>query len=74
MLLSLALIFTVGLILGEIFGKIKLPRFLGMIITGVVLGPFALNLISGEILDVSSELRTIALVVILLRAGLSLVI
>ncbi|AIO18546.1 K(+)/H(+) antiporter NhaP2 [Candidatus Izimaplasma bacterium HR1] len=72
MLLSLALIFTVGLILGEIFGKIKLPRFLGMIITGIVLGPFVLGLISDDILNVSSELRTIALVVILLRAGLSL--
>jgi len=72
MLLSLALIFTVGLILGEIFGKIKLPRFLGMILTGVVLGPFVFGLISDEILSVSSELRTIALVVILLRAGLSL--
>jgi NhaP-type Na+/H+ or K+/H+ antiporter len=72
MLLSLALIFTVGLILGEIFGKVKLPRFLGMILTGVVLGPFVLGLISDDILSVSSELRTIALVVILLRAGLSL--
>jgi len=72
MLLSLALIFTVGLMLGEIFGKVKLPRFLGMIITGIVLGPFVLDMISEDILNVSSELRTIALVVILLRAGLSL--
>ena len=54
MLLSLALIFTVGLILGEIFGKVKLPRFLGMIITGIVLGPFVLGLISEEIINVSS--------------------
>ncbi len=72
MLLSLALIFTVGLILGELFGKVKLPKFLGMIITGIVLGPFVLDLISNDILNVSGELRTIALVVILLRAGLSL--
>ena len=72
MLLSLALIFTVGLILGEVFVKSKLPGFLGMIITGIVLGPFVLDLISPEILDVSSELRTMALVIILLRAGLSL--
>ena len=72
MLLSLALIFTVGLILGELFGKINIPKFLGMIITGVILGPYVLDLISGDILQVSSELRTIALVVILLRAGLSL--
>ena len=72
MLLSLALIFTVGLILGEVFVKSKLPGFLGMIITGIVLGPFVLDLISPEILDVSGELRTMALVIILLRAGLSL--
>ena len=72
MLLSLALIFTVGLILGELFGKLNIPKFLGMIITGIILGPYALDLISGDILQVSGELRTIALVVILLRAGLSL--
>ncbi len=72
MLLSLALIFLIGLVIAEIFGKLKLPRFIGMIIVGIVLGPFFLNLISDEILSVSSELRTIALVVILLRAGLNL--
>jgi len=72
MLLSLGLIFTIGLVLGEIFGKVKLPRFVGMIVTGILLGPFVFNLISVEILNVSTELRTIALVVILLRAGLSL--
>jgi len=72
MLLSLALIFTVGLILGEIFTKLKLPGFLGMIITGMVLGPHVLDLISSDILNISSDLRTMALVVILVRAGLSL--
>lgn len=72
MLLSLALIFTVGLILGEIFIRLKLPGFIGMIITGIVLGPYVLDLISPDILNVSSDLRMIALVVILLRAGLSL--
>ena len=72
MLLSLALIFTVGLILGEIFTKMKLPGFIGMIITGIVLGPYVLDLINGDILNISSDLRTIALVIILLRAGLSL--
>jgi NhaP-type Na+/H+ or K+/H+ antiporter len=72
MLLSLALIFTFGLVLGELFGKIRLPKFLGMIITGILLGPFVLDLISDDILIISSELRTIALVIILLRAGLSL--
>lgn len=70
MLLSIALIFTVGLVLGEIFGKLKLPRFIGMILTGIILA--SLGLISEEISGISSELRTIALVVILLRAGLSL--
>jgi len=72
MLLSLALIFTVGLILGEIYTKLKLPGFLGMIITGMVLGPHVLDLISSDILNISSDLRTMALVVILVRAGLSL--
>jgi len=72
MLLSVALIFTCGLILGEIFTKLRLPGFIGMIITGIVLGPFVLDLISIEILTISADLRTIALVIILLRAGLSL--
>lgn len=70
MLLSIALIFIVGLIIGEIFGKLKLPRFIGMILTGILLASF--GFISDEISGISSELRTIALVVILLRAGLSL--
>lgn len=72
MLLSIALIFTCGLILGELFTKVKLPGFIGMILTGVILGPFVFDLISDEILVISSDLRTIALVIILLRAGLSL--
>lgn len=70
MLLSLGLIFTFGLIIGELFGKLHLPKFLGMILTGILLA--SLQLISDDILSISSELRTIALVVILLRAGLSL--
>ncbi len=72
MLLSIALIFTVGLILGEIFTKLKLPGFIGMIITGIILGPFVLDMISIDILNISGDLRKIALVVILLRAGLAL--
>lgn len=72
MLLSIGLIFVIGLILGEIFNKINLPSFLGMIFTGILLGPFVFNLISDDILSISSDLRTIALAVILLRAGLSL--
>lgn len=72
MLFSLALIFTIGLILGEVFTKMKLPGFIGMIITGVVLGPFALNMIDSSILDISRDLREVALIVILIRAGLNL--
>ncbi len=72
MLLSTGLIFTFGLLFGEIFRKWNLPGFLGMIITGIILGPFALNLIDVSILSISADLRTIALAVILLRAGLSL--
>lgn len=68
MLLSVALIFSIGLILAEIFGKIRLPRFLGMILTGIVLAP----ILSPDLLAISADLRKIALVIILLRAGLSL--
>lgn len=72
MLLSLALIVTVALILGGLFTRLKIPSLLGMILTGIILGPFVLDLISGEILTISADLRKIALIVILIRAGLSL--
>lgn len=72
MLFSFALIFIVGFILSSLFNKIKLPGILGMLITGVVLGPFVLDKISPDILNISSDLRQIALIVILMRAGLSL--
>ena len=72
MLLSLSLIFIVALALNGILNKLKIPGLLGMILTGIILGPFVLDLISPEILAVSSDLREIALIVILLRAGLSL--
>lgn len=72
MLLSIALMFTIGILLGELFTKCKLPGFIGMILTGILLGPFVFDLISDDILTVSSDLRRIALAVILLRAGLSL--
>jgi NhaP-type Na+/H+ or K+/H+ antiporter len=72
MLLSVGLMFMIGLIVGEIFNKLKLPGFVGMILTGIVLGPFVFDLIHQDILNVSSDLRKIALVIILLRAGLSL--
>lgn len=72
MLLSIALILLLGLLLGSLFSKIKLPSLLGMILVGIVLGPHALNLIDGSILNISADLRQIALVIILTRAGLSL--
>ena len=72
MLTSLALIFLLGLTLGTIFLKLKLPSLLGMLITGMILGPYALNLLDDTILSISSDLRQLALVIILTRAGLSL--
>ena len=72
MLTSLALIFLVGISLAAIFKKIKLPGIIGMLITGIVLGPYALDLLDSSILGISSELRQMALVIILLKAGLSL--
>lgn len=72
MFTSLALIFLLGLALGSIFEKLHLPKLIGMILTGMILGPYALNMIDGSILGLSSELRKIALVIILTRAGLSL--
>lgn len=72
MLMSLALIFLVGMMMGSIFSKLKLPSLLGMLITGVLLGPYALNLLDPTILSISPDLRQIALVIILTRAGLAL--
>ena len=72
MLTSLALIFLLGLSLGYIFNKLRLPALLGMLITGIVLGPYVLNLISPSLLGISVELRQVALVIILMRAGLAL--
>ncbi|MFV0342863.1 MAG: cation:proton antiporter [Anaerocolumna sp.] len=72
MLFSLTLIILCGLILSGIMQKLKLPGLIGMLLTGIVLGPYALNLIAPEILNISSDLREIALIVILLRAGLAL--
>ena len=72
MLTSIALILLFGLLLGCIFSKLKLPSLLGMIILGIILGPHALDLIDESILTISGELRQIALVIILTRAGLSL--
>lgn len=72
MLTSIALILLLGLLIGWIFSKLRLPSLLGMVIVGIVLSPHALNLIDASILEISGELRQIALVVILTRAGLSL--
>lgn len=72
MLTSLALIFLVGLSLAAIFGKLKLPRLVGMLLTGILLGPFVLDFLDPQILGISEELRKIALVIILIKAGLSL--
>lgn len=72
MLTSLAFIFLLGLILGSLFTKLKLPALLGMIITGIILGPYVLNLLDSSILSISSSLRQLALVIILTRAGLAM--
>lgn len=72
MLFSFALILILGFSLSGIFQKFNIPGLFGMILTGILLGPFVLNLIDESILNISSELRQIALIVILLRAGLSI--
>lgn len=72
MILSLGLILIVGMIFAKIFEKLRLPRIIGMLLTGIILGPQVLNLLDSNILAISSDLRTIALIVILLKAGLSL--
>lgn len=72
MLTSIAMILLLGLLLGWIFSKLKLPSLMGMVLVGIILGPYALNLMDESILRISGELRQIALVIILTRAGLSL--
>ncbi|MCQ2355186.1 MAG: cation:proton antiporter [Clostridia bacterium] len=72
MLTSLALIFLVGLSMAFICRKIRLPRIIGMLVTGIVLGPFVLDFLDPKILGISSELRQMALIIILIKAGLSL--
>lgn len=72
MLTSLAFIFLVGLSLAGICQRLHLPRILGMLVTGILLGPYVLNLLDPSILSISSDLRQMALIIILLKAGLSL--
>ncbi len=72
MLFSLALIFLGGITLGTLCEKLHLPRLLGMLAAGIILGPYALNLLNSSVLNISAELRRIALLLILTRAGLNL--
>ncbi|MEE1443033.1 MAG: cation:proton antiporter [Blautia sp.] len=72
MLLSISLILLVGMSVGWICKKMRLPSLLGMLVTGMVLGPYMLDLLDGSILGISAELRKIALIIILTRAGLGL--
>lgn len=72
MLSSLSLIFLVGLAMGAICQRLKLPRIIGMLVTGIILGPYVLDLLDPSILLISADLRKIALIIILIKAGLSL--
>lgn len=72
MIFSLALIFLFGLIMSAVCQKLKLPGIIGMMFTGIILGPYVLNLLESPILDISKDLRQIALIIILIKAGLSL--
>ena len=72
MLTSLSLIFLVGLAMGAICQKLKLPRIIGMLVTGIVLGPYVLDFLDPSILSISADLRKMALIIILIKAGLSL--
>ena len=67
MLTSLALIFLVGLSAAAICGRLRLPRIIGMLFTGIILGPHVLGLLDDKILSISSELRQMALIIILLK-------
>ena len=72
MLTTLSFIFLVGLAMAAICQRIRLPRIIGMLLTGIVLGPYVLDLLDPSILSISSELRQMALIIILVKAGLSL--
>lgn len=72
MLTSLAYVFLAGLAAAALCQKIKLPRIIGMLFVGILLGPYALNLLDDSILGISADLRQMALVIILIKAGLSL--
>ena len=71
MLTSLSLIFLLGLAMAAVCTQIKLPSIIGMLITGIIIGPYALNLLDPSIIEMSSDLRKVALVIILIKAGMS---
>ncbi|MBQ5333324.1 MAG: cation:proton antiporter [Oscillospiraceae bacterium] len=72
MLFSLGLIFIVGFSAAEIFRRIKLPRIIGILAAGMIIGPYVLDLLDPSILGISAELRKMSLIIILIKAGLSL--
>lgn len=72
MLLSISIILIGGLLLSSLCQKIHLPGLIGMLLFGIIIGPFALDIIDSSILDISSQIRRVALIIILLRAGLTL--
>ena len=72
MLLSIGLIILVGILFGWIVSKISLPRIIGMLLAGILLGPYVLNVLDSSVIDMSGDLRKIALIIIIAKAGLSL--
>ena len=72
MLTSLALVFLIGLAAAALCSRLGLPRIIGMLLAGILMGPYVLNWLDASILSISSELRRMALVIILLKAGMSL--
>ncbi len=72
MLTSLAFIFLTGLMAASIFQRLGLPRIIGMLAAGVIIGPYAFHILDPSILGISADLRQMALIIILLKAGLTL--
>ncbi|MDE6781507.1 MAG: cation:proton antiporter, partial [Ruminococcus sp.] len=72
MLFSLGIIFIAGIFMADVFSRLKLPRIIGMLLTGIITGSYVLDLIDSSVLGISSELRQTALIIILIKAGLSL--
>lgn len=72
MLLSIGLIILTGLLMGWVFSKLYLPRIIGMLIAGIILGPQVLNVLDTSVISMSGDLRKIALIIIIAKAGLSL--